>query len=54
MNYKQEHLDAARLTAAKSMVLLKNDGGLLPLAKSGKIAVVGPLANKKAELFGGC
>ena len=52
MNYKQEHLDAARLTAAKSMVLLKNDGGLLPLAKSGKIAVVGPLANKKAELFG--
>ena len=24
MNYKQEHLDAARLTAAKSMVLLKN------------------------------
>ncbi|HEY8181335.1 MAG TPA: glycoside hydrolase family 3 N-terminal domain-containing protein, partial [Thermoanaerobaculia bacterium] len=35
--------DAARRVAQKSIVLLKNDGDLLPLPKSGrKIAIVGP------------
>ncbi|MGW0082170.1 glycoside hydrolase family 3 N-terminal domain-containing protein [Streptomyces sp. NPDC003393] len=37
---------AARQTAARSMVLMKNDGGVLPLdAGSGSIAVVGPFAD---------
>lgn len=38
---------ALSLTAArKNIVLLKNDGNLLPLsAKTGKVAVIGPLAN---------
>ena len=42
----------AREAARKSLVLLKNDGGLLPLPKSGKkIAFIGPfLFDKKNEL----
>ncbi len=39
------HLEAAREIARKSIVLLKNEGGLLPLSKSaGTLAVIGPLA----------
>ncbi|WP_432043162.1 glycoside hydrolase family 3 N-terminal domain-containing protein [Streptomyces cadmiisoli] len=38
--------EAARQTAARSMVLMKNDGGVLPLdAGAGSIAVVGPFAD---------
>jgi beta-glucosidase len=45
--------DAARRVAQKSIVLLKNDGDLLPLPKSGrKIAVVGPLADSKVDMIG--
>lgn len=50
--FTDEHMREARRMAAKSIVLLKNDKGLLPLAKTGTIAVVGPLADKKVELFG--
>ncbi len=40
-----EHLAIARDVARKSIVLLKNEGDILPLKKSGqKIAVIGPLA----------
>src|SRR5439155_9528211 len=45
--------DAARSVAQKSIVLLKNENNLLPLPKSGrKIAVVGPLADSKADMLG--
>ena len=44
---------AARRVAQRSIVLLKNDGGLLPLSKSGhSIAVIGPLADSKADMLG--
>ena len=47
-----QNLNAARRFAQRSMVLLKNDNQLLPLKKSAKIAVIGPLANSKADLMG--
>jgi beta-glucosidase len=43
----------ARTIAHKSMVLLKNEGDLLPLAKDiGRIAVIGPQANNVRHLLG--
>lgn len=48
------HREAARAIARKSMVLLKNQGQLLPLAPSGgSIAVIGPLADSQRDLEGG-
>ncbi len=48
-----EHLAAAREVARKSIVLLKNEGGLLPLARdAGTIAVVGALAADKDTPLG--
>jgi beta-glucosidase len=43
---------AARNIAAHSMVLLKNDKQVLPLKKSGTIALVGPLADNKRNMLG--
>lgn len=41
-----EHRQAARLSAQRSMVLLRNENGLLPLSKDLKnVAVIGPLAD---------
>jgi beta-glucosidase len=47
-----ENLQAAREVAQRSMVLLKNEQQILPLKKSGTIAVIGPLANAKADMLG--
>jgi beta-glucosidase len=47
-----ENLKAARDIAVRSMVLLKNDKQILPLKKTGTIAVIGPLANSKADMLG--
>ena len=47
------HRQAARTVAARSMVLLENDGGVLPIAADIKrIALVGPLADAPAEMMG--
>lgn len=43
---------AARSIAAQSFVLLKNENNVLPLAKKGTIAVIGPLANNGANMTG--
>lgn len=42
----------AREAAAKSFVLLKNAGNILPLRKSSTIALVGPLADSKVNMPG--
>jgi beta-glucosidase len=46
------NLKAAREVAARSFVLLKNDNQLLPLKKSGAIALIGPLADSKRNMLG--
>lgn len=46
------HRNEARKIAAESLVLLKNEGQLLPLKKSGTIALIGPLADAKENMAG--
>ncbi|RXK62257.1 beta-glucosidase BglX [Lacibacter luteus] len=46
------HRKIARSTAAQSFVLLKNQNNVLPLKKSGTVAVIGPLANDKRNMPG--
>lgn len=50
--FTKSNRDIARKTAAESFVLLKNDKQLLPLKKSGTIAVIGPLADAKENMTG--
>lgn len=47
-----ENRTFARKVAAESMVLLKNENQILPLKKSGTIAVIGPLANTSENMGG--
>jgi beta-glucosidase len=42
----------ARKVAAESFVLLKNQNGLLPLKKTGTIALIGPLADAANQMSG--
>jgi beta-glucosidase len=44
--------EEARKTAAQSLVLLKNQNNVLPLKKSGTIALIGPLADAKNNMSG--
>ena len=46
------HLQKAYELAAESMVLLKNDNHTLPLAKTAKIALAGPLKQERRALLG--
>jgi beta-glucosidase len=48
----KENLDAARDVAKRSIVLLKNQGNLLPLKTEMKVAVIGPLANDRQNMIG--
>lgn len=50
--HSADKIAAAREFAQRSMVLLKNNNNLLPLKKSGTIAVVGPLANHGKDMMG--
>ncbi|RYY36062.1 MAG: beta-glucosidase BglX [Sphingobacteriaceae bacterium] len=50
--FTAENRAFARLAAGKSIVLLKNQNNILPLKKSGTIALVGPLASSKANMLG--
>jgi beta-glucosidase len=51
-----EHRRLARIAAQRSMVLLRNEGNILPLVKSdpkvSSIAVIGPLADSKRDIRG--
>jgi beta-glucosidase len=46
------HRAAAREAAQRSAVLLRNEGGLLPLASPRSIAVIGPLADSRRDILG--
>lgn len=46
------NLKAARNIAAQSFVLLKNDNQVLPLRKTGTVALIGPLADAKENMPG--
>jgi beta-glucosidase len=50
--FTAEHRTTARKIAAESFVLLKNQNSLLPLAKKGKIAIIGPLGNTRENMPG--
>ena len=49
----KEHADKALRAAEETMVLLKNEGNILPLAKGGKILLTGPNTNQMRCLNGG-
>ncbi len=47
-----QNMKVAREIAAQTFVLLKNDNQILPLAKKGKIALIGPLAHSRFDMAG--
>ena len=47
-----ENRAAARTAAGRSMVLLKNDGGVLPLDPAKSTAIIGPLGDDKHDMLG--
>ncbi|MCD0479249.1 beta-glucosidase BglX [Chryseobacterium sp. LC2016-29] len=50
--YNLENRNIARSAAAQSMVLMKNENQILPLKKSGTVAVIGPLVNNSMNMAG--
>ncbi len=49
---KPDAVAAARNAASRSMVLLRNEGSVLPLDPSKKTAVIGPLAKNQHDMLG--
>lgn len=49
---RKEHLHHAKEMASESLVLLKNEGGILPLKKTANIALLGPFACERRSLLG--
>ncbi len=50
--FNEANRSIAREVAAHSFVLLKNEGQVLPLRRSGTIALVGPLADNTRDMLG--
>ena len=50
---KQEHLDLAREAVSKSLVLLKNDDGILPIRTGSNVLIAGSGADNMAMQAGG-
>jgi beta-glucosidase len=50
--FTRDHRAEARKIASQSLVLLKNKNQLLPLKKTGTIALIGPLADAKENMAG--
>ncbi|QYC12134.1 beta-glucosidase BglX [Brevundimonas nasdae] len=48
----RKHIELAREAGRKSVVLLKNQGNLLPLDKNQKIALIGPFADDVDNVWG--
>ncbi len=50
--FSEANRKAAREIAAQSLVLMKNEENILPLQKSAKIALVGPMADNRENMTG--
>ncbi len=50
--FTTDHRKEARSIAAQSFVLMRNQNSILPLKKSGTIALIGPLADNKENMPG--
>jgi beta-glucosidase len=50
--YSKEHRDIARKIATETFVLLKNNNNILPLKKTGTIALIGPHGNNSPNMLG--
>lgn len=49
---RKQHLKDARKLAGESVVLLKNEANVLPLAKTSHVSLVGPFAQERRSLLG--
>ena len=47
-----EHVALTKKAAEESIVLLKNEGGILPLSKGQKVSLIGNLAGSREEVIG--